>query len=84
MRKTLLHCVTVTLTALWMVCCSGVWRAEAASDTYQTPPYGPLRLVNQQPVQLLGRGRHVAGYLVWIEQKHALIDIGWHWTHSLP
>src|SRR5207237_9685239 len=45
--------VTVTLAALWMVCCSAMWRAEAASDTFQTPPYGPLRLVNQQPVQLL-------------------------------
>jgi hypothetical protein len=35
-----------------MVCCSAVWWAEAASDTLPTP-YGPLRLVNQQPVQLL-------------------------------
>jgi len=35
-----------------MVCCSAVWRAEAASDTFPAP-YGPLRLVNQQPVQLL-------------------------------
>src|SRR5215468_3267807 len=51
-RKTILHCVTVTLAALWMVCCSAVWRAEAASETFPAP-YGPLRLVNQQPVQLL-------------------------------
>jgi Protein of unknown function (DUF3187) len=47
-----LHCVTVTLAALWMVYCSAVWRAEAVSDTFPAP-YGPLRLVNQQPVQLL-------------------------------
>jgi hypothetical protein len=47
-----LPCVTVTLAALWMVCCSAVWRAEAASETFPAP-YGPLRLVNQQPVQLL-------------------------------
>ena len=51
-RRTILHCVTVTLAALWMVCCSAVWRAEAASNTFPAP-YGPLRLVNQQPVQLL-------------------------------
>jgi Protein of unknown function (DUF3187) len=51
-RRTILPCVTVTLAALWMVCCSAVWRAEAASDTFPAP-YGPLRLVNQQPVQLL-------------------------------
>jgi hypothetical protein len=35
------------------VCCSGVWRAAAASETLPAPSYGPLRLVNQQPVQLL-------------------------------
>jgi hypothetical protein len=35
-----------------MVCCSAVWRAEAAPETFSAP-YGPLRLVNQQPVQLL-------------------------------
>jgi len=40
------------LAALWMVCCSAVWRAEAVSDMFPAP-YGPLRLVNQQPVQLL-------------------------------
>ena len=51
-RRTILHGVTVTLAALWMVCCSAVWRAEAASNTFPAP-YGPLRLVNQQPVQLL-------------------------------
>src|SRR5215470_8675537 len=51
-RKTILHCVTVTLAALWMVCGSAVWRAEAVSDTFPAP-YGPLRLVNQQPLQLL-------------------------------
>lgn len=44
--------LAVTLVVLWTVCCSGVWQAAAASDT-RTPPYGPLRLVNQQPVQLL-------------------------------
>ena len=52
MRRPILHCVTGTLAALWMVCCSAGWRAEAASDTFPAP-YGPLRLVNQQPVQLL-------------------------------
>jgi Protein of unknown function (DUF3187) len=35
-----------------MVCCSAVWQVEAASDMFPAP-YGPLRLVNQQPVQLL-------------------------------
>jgi hypothetical protein len=44
--------MTVTLAVLWLVCCSGVWRATAASSTFPAP-YGPLRLVNQQPVQLL-------------------------------
>jgi len=44
--------LAVTLVALWTVCCSGVWPAAAASDAL-SPPYGPLRLVNQQPVQLL-------------------------------
>src|ERR1043165_6712352 len=52
-RRPILRCVTVTLAALWMVCHSAVGQAEAISDTFQTPPYGPLRLVNQQPVQLL-------------------------------
>jgi hypothetical protein len=47
-----LYCLTVTLVALWMVCCSAVWRVEAAPETFPAP-YGPLRLVNQQPVQLL-------------------------------
>jgi hypothetical protein len=51
-RYTILHGVTVTLATLWMVCCSAVWRAEAVSETFPAP-YGPLRLVNQQPVQLL-------------------------------
>jgi hypothetical protein len=51
-RKTILYCLTVTLVALWIVCCSAVWRAEAAPDTFPAS-YGPLRLVNQQPVQLL-------------------------------
>lgn len=44
--------LAVTLVALWTVCCSGVWQVAAASEA-RTPPYGPLRLVNQQPVQLL-------------------------------
>lgn len=44
--------LAVTLVALWAVCCSGVWQVAAAADAL-TPPYGPLRLVNQQPVQLL-------------------------------
>jgi hypothetical protein len=35
-----------------MVCCSAVSRAEAVPETFPAP-YGPLRLVNQQPVQLL-------------------------------
>jgi hypothetical protein len=35
-----------------MVCCSAVSRAEAMPETFPAP-YGPLRLVNQQPVQLL-------------------------------
>jgi hypothetical protein len=51
-RRTVFQCVTVTLVALWLVCCSGAWRATAASSTFPAP-YGPLRLVNQQPVQLL-------------------------------
>ena len=45
--------LAVTLVALWTVCCSVVWQVEAASDVFITPPYGPLRLVNQHPVQLL-------------------------------
>lgn len=44
--------LTVTLVVLGTVCCSGVWQVAAAFDAL-TPPYGPLRLVNQQPVQLL-------------------------------
>ncbi len=51
-KRAVLQCVTVTLVALWMVCCSGVWQVAAASDTFPAP-YGPLRLVNQQPLQLL-------------------------------
>jgi uncharacterized protein DUF3187 len=51
-ERTILYCLTVTLVALWMVCYSAVWWAEAAPDTFPAP-YGPLRLVNQQPVQLL-------------------------------
>lgn len=51
-RRPILYCLTVTLVALWMVCCSAVWRVEAAPETFPAP-YGPLRLVNQQPVQLL-------------------------------
>jgi len=35
-----------------MVCGSGVWQVAAASDRFPAP-YGPLRLVNQQPLQLL-------------------------------
>jgi hypothetical protein len=42
-----LPCITVTLVALWLVCCSGAWRAAAATVRFE--PYGPLRLVNQQP-----------------------------------
>ena len=52
MRRTVFQCIPVTLVALWLVCCSGAWRATAASSTFPAP-YGPLRLVNQQPVQLL-------------------------------
>jgi hypothetical protein len=44
--------LTVTLVALCLMCCSSAWRATAASRTVSAP-YGPLRLVNQQPVQLL-------------------------------
>src|SRR5262245_17550177 len=51
-RRTVLHCIPVTLVALCLVCCSGAWWATAASSTFPAP-YGPLRLVNQQPVQLL-------------------------------
>jgi uncharacterized protein DUF3187 len=47
-----LYCLTVMLVALLMMCCGAVWRAEAAFGTFPAP-YGPLRLVNQQPVQLL-------------------------------
>ncbi len=52
-RRAVLPCVTVMLVVLWTVCCSVVWQVEAASDTFTAPPYGPLRLVNQHPVQLL-------------------------------
>ena len=52
MRRVVLQCVTLTLIVLWMVCCSGVWQVAAASNPFPAP-YGPLRLVNQQPVQLL-------------------------------
>ena len=45
-------CRIVTLVALWMVCWSARWQVEAATDMFPKP-YGPLRLVNQQPVQLL-------------------------------
>src|SRR5712691_480845 len=48
-RRAVLQCVTVMLVVLWTVCCSVVWQVEAASDTFTTPPYGPLRLVNQHP-----------------------------------
>src|SRR5438067_13782823 len=51
-RRDIVSCLAVTLAVLWTVCCSVVWQVEAASDAL-TPPYGPLRLVNQQPVQLL-------------------------------
>ena len=51
-RRDPVHRLAVTLVVLWTVCCSGVWQVEAASEAL-TPPYGPLRLVNQQPVQLL-------------------------------
>ena len=43
--------LAVTLVVLWTVCCSGV--GQVAASEALTPPYGPLRLVNQQPVQLL-------------------------------
>ena len=45
--------LAVTLVTLWTVCCSVVWPAQAAPDRLPTPPYGPLRLVHQHPVQLL-------------------------------
>src|SRR5262249_27168409 len=45
--------IAVPLVALWTVCCSVVWQIAAASDVSISPPYGPLRLVNQQPLQLL-------------------------------
>jgi hypothetical protein len=51
-KKTILCCLSVTLVALWMVCCSAVRQVEAATTTFPAP-YGPLRLVNQQPLQLL-------------------------------
>ena len=51
-RKTTLCYLTVMLVALWMVCCSAVRQVEAATNMFPKP-YGPLRLVNQQPVQLL-------------------------------
>jgi hypothetical protein len=43
----------VLLIALWTLCCNGAWQVNAASEAFLTPPYGPLRLVNQQPTQLL-------------------------------
>jgi hypothetical protein len=52
MHPTRLYCLTVMLVALWMVCSDAVWQVEAATNTFPAP-YGPLRLVNQQPVQLL-------------------------------
>jgi hypothetical protein len=51
-RRAVLQCVTVTLIVLWMICGRGVCQAAAASETFPAP-YGPLRLVNQQPLQLL-------------------------------
>jgi hypothetical protein len=42
----------VILVALWLVCCTGAWPVAAATSAFPAP-YGPLRLVNQQPVQLL-------------------------------
>jgi hypothetical protein len=45
--------IVVTFVALWTMCCSGGWQVEAAADAFLPPPYGPLRLVNQQPTQLL-------------------------------
>src|SRR5690242_1686032 len=42
----------VTLGLLWIAGCSIVWPVAAASEALALP-YGPLRLVNQQPVQLL-------------------------------
>jgi hypothetical protein len=44
--------VTVILVILWIVCGSGAWQVAAAFETFPAP-YGPLRLVNQQPLQLL-------------------------------
>lgn len=52
MRRTVLQGITVTLVALLLVCCNGPWRVAAAASTFPAT-YGPLRLVNQQPVQLL-------------------------------
>src|SRR5262249_46843422 len=51
-RRAIVQRLAVTPVVLWTVCCIGVWQGAAASDVL-TPPYGPLRLVNQQPVQLL-------------------------------
>ena len=52
MSRKLVQHLAKTLVVLCTVCCIGVWQAAAASDVL-TPPYGPLRLLNQQPVQLL-------------------------------
>src|SRR2546425_7008126 len=52
-RGDIVQRLAVTLVVLWTVCCSGVGQVATASDALITPPYGPLRLVNQQPVQLL-------------------------------
>src|SRR5574341_14483 len=51
-RRAIVQRLTITLVVLGTVCCSGVWQVAAAFEAL-TPPYGPLRLVNQQPVQLL-------------------------------
>jgi uncharacterized protein DUF3187 len=51
-RRISLYCITVMLAALWIVCGNAVRQAEAVSDMFPAP-YGPLRLVNQQPAQLL-------------------------------
>lgn len=50
--RDLVQYLAVILVVVCTVCCCVAWQVAAASEAL-TPPYGPLRLVNQHPVQLL-------------------------------
>lgn len=47
------HILLVVIVILWGVWTCGITLAEETAVSDTTPPYGPLRLVNQQPLQLL-------------------------------